>query len=590
MPSRLFTIIAPLPVALFCWLPPAGAQALGLRAAEIDSELRPLIQRYSADRGSVSRTYDIPMSRTASERMARFYGEWLDSLEAIDFEQLSLEGQVDWLLFRNHLQHRLRTVAFEAERNREILPLIPFAFRIVELAEAHQRMEPMDAEAAATRLNELDRAIEEAQKELSKKLDEHQDFQPTVANRAASRAGELRRTLQSWHAFYDGYDPLFSWWTRAPYQSAHQALKDYAEFLRKRLVGGQGAGDPVIGDPIGREALLGDLAYEMIPYTPEELIEEANRQFAWCDAEMLKASNELGFGDDWRAAQQHVKSLHAKPGGQPELIRELAHEAVDFLEARELLTIPELAKESWRRRMMSPERQKVSPYFLGGETILISFPTDQMEHDDKLMSMRGNNIHFARATVHHELIPGHHLQGFMLDRHATWRRPFGTPFWLEGWALYWELRLWDLGFARSPEDRIGMLFWRKHRCARIIFSLSFHLERMTAQEAIDFLVERVGHERNNATAEVRRSVNGDYSPLYQCAYLLGGLQIRALHDELVPSDEMGPPGTMDGRMTERAFHDAVLQGHSMPIEMVRARLTGRPLSRDHVPGWRFLDR
>ena len=146
-----------------------------------------------------------------------------------------------------------------------------------------------------------------------------------------------------------------------------------------------------------------------------------------------------------------------------------------------------------------------------------------MTHEQKLMSLRGNNRHFSRATVLHELIPGHHLQGFMTDRYRPYRRVFRTPFWLEGWALYWEMTL-DKGFPRSPEDRVGFLFWRMHRCARIIFSLKFHLEQMTPQECIDFLVDRVGHERENATAEVRRSFNGDYGPLYQCAYMLGAIQ------------------------------------------------------------------
>ena len=229
--------------------------------------------------------------------------------------------------------------------------------------------------------------------------------------------------------------------------------------------------------------------------------------------------------------------------------------------------------------MMSPERQKVSPFFLGGEVILVSYPTDAMAHGDKLMSLRGNNEHFSRAVVHHELIPGHHLQGFMNERYNAHRRLFGTPFWHEGNALYWEFRLYDLGFPRGPEDRVGMLFWRMHRAARIIFSLSFHLERMTPDEAVDFLVERVGHERANAEAEVRRSFNGSYPPLYQAGYMLGGLQFRALQEELVGS----------GRMSERAFHDAILQGGSMPVEMVRARLTGTLLDRGHEASWRFYD-
>ena len=137
--------------------------------------------------------------------------------------------------------------------------------------------------------------------------------------------------------------------------------------------------------------------------------------------------------------------------------------------------------------------------------------------------------------------------------------------------------LWDLGFPQTPENRVGMLFWRMHRAARIIFSLSFHLEKMTAQECVDFLVNRVGHERENAAAEVRRSFETQYSPLYQCAYMLGGLQFRALHQELVGS----------GKMTHRQFHDAILQLNSIPVEMVRTSLTKQRLAKDFSSSWKF---
>ncbi len=165
----------------------------------------------------------------------------------------------------------------------------------------------------------------------------------------------------------------------------------------------------------------------------------------------------------------------------------------------------------------------------------------------------------------------------MANRYKTYRQPFSTPFWTEGGALYWEMLLWDMNFAKSPENRIGMLFWRMHRSARIIFSLSFHLEKMTAQECVDLLVKKVGHEVDNATAEVRRSFDGSYGPLYQCAYLLGGLQLRGLRRELVDT----------GKMTNRAFHDAVLKENRIPIEMVRASLTNQKLTRDFVSSWKF---
>jgi hypothetical protein len=292
---------------------------------------------------------------------------------------------------------------------------------------------------------------------------------------------------------------------------------------------------------------------------------------------MKKASRDMGHGDDWRAALEHVKSMYVEPGKQPALIRDLALEAVEYLDAHDLITVPQLCRDSWRMAMMSPEQQLVNPFFTGGEVISVSFPTASMPHEAKLMSMRGNNIHFSRATVFHEVIPGHHLQQYMTSRYKTYRRLFSTPFWTEGWALYWELLLWDKGFAKSPENRVGMLFWHMHRCARIIFSLSFHLEKMTPQQCIDLLVERIGHERDNATAEVRRSFTTSYGPLYQAAYLLGGLQLRALHRDLVES----------GKLNDRDFHDRILKANAIPIDMVRALLAERKLTPDYQPDWKF---
>jgi hypothetical protein len=443
----------------------------------------------------------------------------------------------------------------------------------------------------------------------------------TVANRAVAAINGLRNNLRNWYTFYNGYDPMFTWWNEEPYRSLDQSMTTYATFLAERIVGirtegsaqaqtgqsrgpggagggfqgpggGQGFQRPggagnarpgdasdIIGDPIGREALLSELRSEMIPYTPEELIAIAEKEMAWCENEMKKASRDLGYGDDWKKALEHVKNLYVEPGKQPQMIRDLALEAIKFVEDNNLVTVPELAKDTWRMEMMTPERQLVSPFFLGGEVIQVSFPTNTMAHEQKMMSMRGNNIHFSRATVFHELIPGHHLQGFMSARNKPYRAIFGTPFWTEGNALYWELLLWDLGFAKTPENRIGMLFWRMHRCARIIFSLNFHLEKMTPQECIDLLVNRVGHERDNATAEVRRSFDGSYGPLYQIAYLIGGLQQYAMHKELVDS----------GKLTNRAYNDALLKENRIPIEMLRAAITNQKLTRDFVTNWRFYD-
>jgi len=385
--------------------------------------------------------------------------------------------------------------------------------------------------------------------------------------------------LQDWNGFHAGYLPEHGWWCAKPLEKADKELEGLAGFLRDRVAKEKEDGSAgLVGDPIGREGLLEELALERVPYSPEELIAAGEREFAWCEARMREAARELGFDGDWKKALEQVKSKHVPPGRQPGLVRDLAIEAERFVTERDLVTVPPLCREGWRMEMMTPDRQKTTPYFTGGEVISVAYPTDGMSHEQKLMSMRGNNAAFCRATVHHELIPGHHLQLFMAERHRPYRRAFRTPFVVEGWCLYWELLLWDLGFARNAEDRVGMLFWRAHRGARIVVSLKFHLGQMSPKEMTDFLVDRVGHERDGATAEVRRYIGGDYGPLYQAAYLLGGLQIRALHKDLVGS----------GKMSDREFHDAVLRENSIPVDLIRASLTGKSPSFDS-PAWKFFE-
>jgi hypothetical protein len=566
--------------------PPAlrpSPAALQVSAPSETSELRTLVEQFAADEGILRRTHPNPLSPMRTTRMRAFLDAWQKTLEGVDFERLSRTGKVDWILFHNDLRFRMQNLEQEAVKRAETEPILSSCLSLITLDDSRRRMEQVNPPVAAQLLTDVEKSLGAAVRAVES--GGRPDGKPgrlsipkSAANRAALEIGQIRQALAAWFRFYDGYDPMFTWWCTEPYKAVDKALARYSGIVRERLAGLKpGDENAIVGDPIGREALISELAHEMIPYTPEELFRIAEQEFAWCEVEMKRAAADLGFNGDWKKALEHVKNLHVPPGQQPQMIRELAVEAIDYMEKNDLVTIPPLAKETWRMEMMSPERQLVSPFFLGGETILVSYPTASMTHEQKLMSMRGNNRHFSRATVQHELIPGHHLQGFMTARHMPWRRTFDTPFWVEGYALYWEMFLWDRGFPKSAEDRVGMLFWRSHRCARILFSLGFHLGKMTPEQCIDLLVNRVGHERANAEAEVRRSFGGAYGPLYQAAYMVGGLQIRGLYKELVES----------GKMPVKAFHDALYRQGGIPIELIRASLTGQPLTRDFRSTWKF---
>ncbi len=545
----------------------------------MNSSLLPdLIIEFKADVDSLTRFYTVKSSPTRRARFERLFQEYLVKLSAVDFENLDRDGKADYLLFANHLGMAKRRSELDGGRIESLMPTIPFAATITSLVEARQRMETMDGEGAAGQLAEIREGVRCSVFGV-RKDDSPTSPAPTPPSAALGTTKDLREKLKEWFDYYNGYDPAFSWWTKEPYGEVDRLLGELIESLEKAVAGGTETAESIGGTPVGREALIADLAFEMIPYTPEELIAMGEKEYAWCESEMLRASQQLGFGDDWPKAVEHVKGLTVEPGRQTDMVRDMAYEAIEYVESRDLLTVPETARETWRMKMMSPEAQKTNPFFLGGEVIQVSFPTDTMTHEQKRMSMRGNNRHFSRCTVQHELIPGHHMQQYMCERYRPYRQLFSTPFWIEGWTLHWEMLLWDLGFPQGPEDRIGMLFWRMHRCVRIVFSLRYHLGEMSAQECIEMLVERVRHERANAEGEVRRSLNGNYPPLYQAAYMIGGKQVRALHKEVVGS----------GKMSAKEFHDTFLKQNEMPIAVLRAIMLDQPLAKDTKFDWRFLD-
>jgi hypothetical protein len=512
------------------------------------------------------------------KRLLEINGNYLNQLGEMDFASMSIYGKVDYILLKKRINYEIDLLKKEDDQYNQVAKFISFSDRIYALEKKRRRGDFVDGEKVA---GELTFILQELKKDsiVYSKLP---GIDLPLAKKMHDALLGLKGRLKDFYDFYYSYDPSFTWWVPQPYKILNNALKKYSDLAldKGKLNTTQKADSSGIkGVPIGKQELIRQLQSEMIPYTPEELIKLANKEFAWCDKEMLKASQEMGFGNDWKKALEKVKNSYVPVGHQPELIVKLYNDAIGFIKERDLITIPPLAEETWGMVMMSPERQLVNPFFTGGKEISISYPTNTMEAQDKLMSMRGNNPYFSRGTVQHELIPGHNLQYFMNSRYKAYRQDFTTPFAGEGWSLYWELLLYDKGFAKTPEERVGMLFWRMHRCARIIFSLNYHLGNWTPQQCIDFLVDRVGHEKANAEGEVRRSFEGGYSPLYQVAYLLGGLQLMELKKEMVDS----------GKMTYKQFHDAVMKENLIPIEMVRATLTNQPLTRDFTTSWKFYD-
>ena len=388
------------------------------------SEMVDVVQRFAADQQSLGRRYDASDSPDQRARMRGFYGAWRTRLRALDFDQMSQEGKVDYILLDNHLRYQLELADRQDAMRAEMLPLLPFNDVLLRLHDARRDLETINPQATAKQVAALATQIDSLRTRLEpvarsdsaggKTRTAAPKVSRTVANRAAEQLDQLRTTLGTWYRFHAGYDPLFSWWMANPYQKLNESMTKYAATIHERVIGipraaapviasragaapgGEAAAantGPIIGDPIGASGLAVDLRHEMIPYTAEELIAIAEKEYAFSLSEIRKAAREMGFGDDWKAAMEKVKDLYVEPGKQPELIRTLARQAEAFFEAHDWVTIPALAKEDWRMEMMSPERQRVSPFFGIGVGRFQNIP------NTSLVSASSTNSNLANATL-----------------------------------------------------------------------------------------------------------------------------------------------------------------------------------------------
>jgi hypothetical protein len=385
----------------------ADPPALGalVDAAKVESDLRVAVDRYLLDKGAIERRYPVPFSPVRHARLRTFFQGWKQRLVEADFAALNAEGRIDYVLLRNRIDYDLEMLAVADRRWTEIAPLLPFFDTLRQLQEDRFDRKRADGRTTATRLSATADRIADLTKALAAdaakggSLAARPGITPVIAARAATQVDAVKTMLGDWYAFYDGYDPVFSWWTREPQARLAKALTGYAEAVRLHLAGIKpGEPAPIIGDPLLAEGLRADLAHEMIPYSPDELIAIGTKEFEWVEAEFKKVARNMGFGDDWKKALEHVKGLAPPPGDKPWVIFDIATYSEAFLDRMDALTIPPLAKEVWRLQMQTAERQRVNPFFTGGEVTRVSYPTESMTHDDKQMSMRGNTPSFNFAS------------------------------------------------------------------------------------------------------------------------------------------------------------------------------------------------
>jgi uncharacterized protein (DUF885 family) len=184
---------------------------------------------------------------------------------------------------------------------------------------------------------------------------------------------------------------------------------------------------------------------------------------------------------------------------------------------------------------------------------------DADDPDVRLAQLKEHCVWEIPTVAVHEAYPGHHLQILTAQQQPSLvRQNLWTPLLVEGWALYCEDLVGELGFYSTTEARLFqqlMLLWR---AVRVVLDVGLHTRGMTPQQAVDYMVEHLPLERASAEAEVRRYCA---MPTYQLCYAVGRRDLISLRDAY--RERAG------AAFTWRQFHDELLSYGGLPISLIR---------------------
>lgn len=179
-----------------------------------------------------------------------------------------------------------------------------------------------------------------------------------------------------------------------------------------------------------------------------------------------------------------------------------------------------------------------------------------------------------KTTVYHEGVPGHHLQiGQAVvnrGRLNTWRRQLaGTSGHAEGWALYAERLMQELGYLDDPADRLGMLDGQRMRAARVVLDIGVHLGKprpdgagaWTGEYAFEFMGANVNMPPEFVRFEVHRYLGW---PGQAPSYKVGQRIWEQLRDEVRRRE--------GDRFDIRSFHSRALALGGVGLDTLRGAL------------------
>ncbi len=482
----------------------------------------------------------------------------LKELLAIDTAQLSFEDRIDWRFAHSILKGK--EIRQSEHLSWKMDPRKYMRFReignlIEKPGDTTEKLVGLEK-----RLSMLPIQLENGQNQLGFYVPRFQELAVFMAENAKTL---FENDLPEFVAKSGGSDILISL-----IADGKKALEAYLVFLTEELPKKE-EGSFAMGQKTYNLMLKEQF---LLDYNDETLWQFGKSKFDETIAELEALAKELDANKTWQELATEIKNDYPEPHQMIEAHQLWVDSSKAHILGNNLIPIPwdervrvvpraEYLRKTSYYGNFSRAQGKDSEGIFTAQWMINPYE-DQWDNKTKQEYLVEHDWGVIIVTAPHEAYGGHHVQGlYQLHNPSKLRRQNGLSMFSEGWGLYNEQLMSETGFFPDKGIHLRQLQLRLWRNARVVYDVGMHTGKMSYEEAVSMMVEKVGFLRWAAQLEVD---SASERPGYFIGYFMGMSEILKMRE--LYRKKMGADFTLID------FHEKLLKIGNMPPRLMEESL------------------
>ncbi len=297
-------------------------------------------------------------------------------------------------------------------------------------------------------------------------------------------------------------------------------------------------------------------------YTAEDIHQIGLKEVARIKSEMQQIVKDLGFKGSFAEFLKFLRTdeqFYAKTPKELLMFARDISKRIDAELPKYFITLPR------KPYGVVPVPAAIAPNYTGGRYSGSRSETSAGFYWVNTYNLPSRTLYTIPALTAHEAVPGHHLQmslnNELPETIPRFRRNLYLSAFGEGWGLYSEYLVQEMGIYTTPYEKFGQLTYEMWRACRLVVDTGVHAKGWTRQQMIDYMASNTALSMHEVTTETDRYISW---PGQALSYKMGEIKIREMRKKA--------EADLGDKFNIREFHEVILGEGTVTLSILEKRV------------------